>query len=101
MTLVCVSNWFTHIIASQMWLLGRLLPVMIGESVPGDDTHWICFIDLLRILCISSAFEITEDAISVLTLLIENYLFQYNHLYPNSITPKCHILLHLPDQIRR
>lgn len=74
---------------------------MVGELVPEDDPHWICYLDLLRILCMVTAFEITEDAVETLTLLVQNYLFQYNSLYPNSITHKLHSLLHLPDQIRR
>ena len=73
-----------------MWLLGRLLPLM---CVPEDDAHWICFINILRILCIATAFEITPDAVSMLQMLIEDYLYQFNMLYPNSITPKLHYLL--------
>jgi len=86
--------------ASQIWLLGRLLPLMVGDYVPEDDAHWICFINILRILCIATAFEITPDAISVLQMLIEDYLYQFNILYPNSITPKLHYMLHLPRQIQ-
>ena len=82
-----------------MWLLGRLLPLMVGDSVPEYDIHWISFINLLRILTIATAFEVTEDDVSVLTLLVEDYLKQFNHLYPDSITPKMHYLLHLPQQI--
>ena len=75
-----------------MWLLGRLLPLMTGDHVPEDDKHWIC---LLRILTIATAFELTKDSVSALTLLVD-YLQQFNQLYPNSITPKIHYLLHLP-----
>ena len=84
-----------------MWLLGRLLPLMVGSYVPEDDAHWICFLNSLRILCIATAFEITEDAIAVLSMLIEDYLHQFNELYPNSVTPKMHYLLHLPCQIEQ
>ena len=84
-----------------MWLLRRLLPLMVGDLVPDDDPHWICFVDLLRILCIATAVEITEDAIDVLSMLVESYLYQYNVLYPDSVTHKLHFLLHFPDQIRR
>lgn len=74
---------------------------MIGDHVPENDDHWMCYVDLLRIMCIATAVEITEDSIEMLTLLIENYLFQFNDLYPDSITPKMHYLLHLPNQIKR
>lgn len=84
-----------------MWLLGRLLPLMVGQHIPEDDNHWMCFVNLLRILTISTAVEVTEDAVATLNLLIEDYLQQFNTLYVNSITPKMHYLLHLPDQILR
>ena len=58
-----------------------------------------CFINLLRILTIATAFEITKDNVSILTLLVEDYLQQFNQLYPASITPKMHYMLHLPQQI--
>lgn len=93
-----LSVMINFIIASQMWLLGRLLPLMVGDFVPDDDPHWLCFVDLLRILCIVTA---AEDAIGLLSFLTESYLFQYNTLYPDSVTYKLHILLHLSDQIRR
>lgn len=88
------------IAASQMWLLGQLLPLMIGEQVTEEDPHWVCYINLLRILCIVTAVEITEDAISILQMLIEDYLDQFTSLYPNSITYKIHSLIHLPRQIK-
>ena len=72
----------------------------MGEYVPEKDTHWICYVNLLRILCIATAVEVTDSAVSMLTLLIEDYLFLFNNLYPNSITPKMHYLLHLPNQIK-
>ena len=87
-------------LASQMWLLGRLLPLMVGEHVPTDDTHWICYLNLLRILCITTAVEITPDATLVLQQLIEDYLYQFNSLYPLSMTYKMHFFLHFPKQIQ-
>lgn len=94
-------NTIVMLAAAQMWLLGRLLPLMVGKYVAEDDRHWICFTNLLRILTISTAFEVTEDDVSILTLLVEDYLQQFNELYPNSITPKMHYLLHLPEQVLR
>lgn len=84
-----------------MWLLGRLLPIMVGDLVPEDDNHWQCYIDLLRIMSIVTAVEVTENSINILTMLIECYLSTFNALFPDSITPKMHYLLHLPDQIKK
>ena len=83
-----------------MWLLGRLLPLMVGKYVPDDDTHWRCYVQLLRILCIATAVEVTDDTASLLSLLIQDYLVTFNSLYPDSITPKLHYLLHLPRQMQ-
>lgn len=60
----------TNIAASQMWLLGRLLPLIMGKYVPDDDAHWRCYIQLLRILTISTATEVTEDTVSTISFLI-------------------------------
>lgn len=79
-----------------MWLLGRLLPLIVGKYIPNDDAHWRCYVQLLRILTISTAIEVTEDTVSNLSLCIQDYLVTFNSLYPDSITPKLHYLLHLP-----
>ena len=88
-------------VASQMWLLGRLLPLIIGEYVPNDDSHWKCYAELLAILVLSTAVEVPFEVVDELRMMVENYLFSYNSLYPNSMTPKMHYLLHLPEQIRQ
>ena len=45
--------------------------------------------------------EVPPEMIDDLGMAIENYLFHYNGLYPDSMTPKMHYLLHLPEQIKR
>jgi hypothetical protein len=73
---------------------------MVGKYVPSDDAHWKGYMQLLRILTISTAIEVTEDTISILSLLVRDYLVTFNSLYPDSITPKLHYLLHLPRQMQ-
>lgn len=87
--------------ASQMWLLGRLLPLMVGVQVPDGDSHWLCFMELLMIAVLSTAVEVTDDTAHGLMVIIESYLFHFNKLYPDSMTPKMHYLLHLPEQMRQ
>ena len=86
-------------VASQMWLLGRMLPLMVGRYIPEDDLHWKSYLDLLRILTLATAVEMTQETISLMSMLVENYLTRYNTLYPNSMTPKLHYLVHLPEQM--
>ena len=82
-----------------MWLLGRLLPLIAGKYVPSDDVHWRCYLQLLRILTISTAIEVTDETVVILSLLIRDYLVAFKSLYPNSFTPKLHYLLHLALQM--
>ena len=89
------------IVASQNWLLGRLLPLMVGSYVPDGDSHWECYMQLLSIMVLVTAVEVTLDSVSELTMLVQDYLHAFNSLYPNKITPKMHYLLHLPDQMRK
>ena len=83
------------LLASQIWLLGHLLPVILGKYVRDDDVHWKCYMQLLRVLTISTATEVTENTVATLSFLIQDYLATFNSLYPDSITPKLHYLLYL------
>lgn len=82
-----------------MWPCGRLLPLMVGDCIPEKDCHWQCFVNLLRILCVGTAVEITPEAIDILQILIDDYLWQFNRLKPSSMTHKMHYSLHFPSQI--
>ena len=72
---------------------------MVGRYIPEDDLHWKSYLDLLRILTLATAVEVTQETISLMSMLVENYLTRYNTLYPNSMTPKLHYLVHLPEQM--
>ena len=45
-------NLYLHMypIASQMWTLSRLLPVMVGKYISEDDDNWLHFLQLLDIM---------------------------------------------------
>lgn len=88
-------------VASQMMTLVRLLPFIIGKYVETDNDHWECFLALWDICSIASAFEVTEDDATHLAWLVEVYLESFTSLYGESITPKMHYLVHLPQQIIR
>jgi hypothetical protein len=73
---------------------------MIGKHVPESDKHWKCYIQLLRVVTHATAVEMTEVTASTMTLLVQEYLRQYNQLYPGSMVPKLHYLIHLPQQMK-
>ena len=83
--------------ASQMWLLGRILPLIIGEHVPEDDEHWMLFLQLMDIVDILFAPSISEDYAVYVDTLIHDHHHEFCHLYKDaSIIPKMHFMVHMP-----
>ena len=56
---------------SQMWLLARLLPIMIGSKVQDDDERWGDLVLLLEIADVLMALEITEDEVYLLSAMFQ------------------------------
>ena len=48
-------------VASQMWLLARLLPAMAGSKIPEGDEHWKNFLLMLEVTDYLLAPRFTED----------------------------------------
>ena len=95
-------NYHTHIFtaASQMWLLARLLPIMIGSRVTEDSECWANFVLLLDIADLLLAPESSEDEASLLSAMISDHHKEFVRLYPAaSVTPKFHYLVHMPRLI--
>lgn len=61
-------------LASQMWTLGRLLPVIIGHLVPDDDPHWMHFLHLLDIQDLLFTPQVSPSTPAYLQVLIEEFL---------------------------
>lgn len=93
----CATNMTFYYAASQMWLLGRLLPILIGSTVPHHNEKWQNYLILLDILDLLFAKRITEDTPGILHELITEHHTNFRQLYPDeSITPKMHFLIHTP-----
>ena len=74
--------------------------MMVGHKVPEDDDYFQNFLDLLAILDLLLAPEITEDLVAHLSVLISDHHQQFKELYPHaSIIPKMHYLVHTPRLI--
>lgn len=79
-----------------MRLLSRLLPYVIGSSVPTSDEYWKNFLLLLEIADFLLAPQATEDEVAHLQTLIEEHHSKFVQLYPSSsVTPKMHSLIHM------
>ena len=83
-----------------MWLLGRLLPYMIGAHVPEDDPNWLNYCLMLSIVDLLMAPVITEDEVGELTVLIQEHHTEFVQLYSaDSVIPKHHFMIHMPRLI--
>ena len=86
--------------ASQMWLLARIFPLLVGDLIPRDNPHWDCFLKLLEICDVCTAPVLSADTAAYLELLVEEHHSQFVLLYPgNSVIPKLHFLIHFARQI--
>lgn len=84
------------ILASQMWLLGRLLPCMIGGNIPQNDEKWQNLLLLLQIVDILFAPVISLDEVAYLQILVKQHHETFARLYPEkSIIPKMHYMIHM------
>lgn len=80
-----------------MWLMGRLLPILVGSCIPDDDLKWKNYLLLLDIVDILFSRRITDDMPGVLHDYIREHHTSFTELYPTeSVTPKMHFLVHTP-----
>ena len=101
---LCFGSSADHnvILASQMWCLGRFLPLMMGSHIPRDDEKWGLFLNLLEIVDIVFADAVTLDKAAYLRDLITDHHTSFTQLYPNSsVIPKVHYILHYPRTMVR
>ena len=75
--------------ASQMLLLLRILPFLVGDKIPEGDSYWECFLCLRKLLDIVLS-PITSDNLCV-------HHTRFISLYGSGrYIPKLHFLIHYP-----
>jgi len=83
-----------------MWLLGRVLPLVIGDLVPEDDEMWHNFLLMMEIVDRLFSSRVSEDTAVYLGVLIDEHHTAFTSLYPNeSVIPKMHFMVHMPRLI--
>ena len=83
-----------------MWLLGRILPIVIGNFVPDGDDHWNLYLQMMDIVDILFSPTVTEEYASYLAILINDHHTEFCNLYPeSSVIPKQHFFVHMPRLI--
>ena len=88
------------ILASQMWLLGRVLPLVIGDWVPDDDSHWLLYLSLMEIVDLVFSPKLSQDHVAYISSLISDHHHDFCRLYPDHhIIPKMHFMVHIPRLI--
>ena len=86
--------------ASQLCLLSRVFPLLIGDCVPANLPQWQCYLVLLKIVDIALCPIASESMCGILKTLIEEHHTLFLTAFPgNSVLPKMHYMLHYPEQI--
>lgn len=89
-------------IAAQMWLLGRILPILVGEMVDVGDEKWENFLQLMEIVDLLFAPLSNQDDVAYLARVIEEHHLEFARLYPSSsVIPKMHFMVHMPRLMLR
>ena len=102
MFLIVQYHYVSHFLASEMWCLARLLPLMVGDFVNEDDDKWQLFLDLITIVDYVFAPTTNTDIIAYVRLLIGDHLTRFRELYPScSIIPKQHYMVHIPQWMEK
>jgi hypothetical protein len=84
-----------------MWCLARVLPLLIGDLIPEDDSNWQNFLLLLQIEEILFGPTTSPELAAYLSVLVGEYLESFSKLYARRIIPKQHYMVHYPRQIVR
>ena len=83
------------ILASQMWCLGRYLPLIIGDKVPIGHLYWDNYLSHLEIMDEVFAPITSSARCDYLAMMIEDFLVDFKELYPERpLTPKMRIFQH-------
>ena len=86
--------------ASQMIVLIRNLPFLIGYHIPENDQHWKCFLLLRKLIDIVMCPKVHTGLCATLKFLIKEHHSLYLSLYGSeSCPPKLHLITHYPEQM--
>ena len=91
-----LCTWL-HFSASQVRLLGCIMPLIVGEHIPEDDEGWILFLKLMDIVDILFAPRMSEDYAVYVDTVINDHHNEFSKLYQDSsIIPNMHFMVHMP-----
>ena len=85
--------------AVEKWCLFRFLPILVGHFIPEGDQNWELYLTCQEIVDIILAPTVKKSSLLHPALTINGFLQDLKELYPGSITPKVHFLVHYPRLI--
>jgi len=88
-------------IASQVWLLSRSLFTIIGDRIPLQDEHRLCFQEQLRLFREILYPEINLPSLDAIRDDLETHHIMFTMLYQIPISPKMHFNIHSATEILR
>ena len=95
-----VKNKHLKMKAASALTMVYILPFIISGLIPSGNEYYEHFIKLVRISMLTFSPFCDVTTAGVLEVLIESFCTKFLTLYnEESITPKFHFLIHLPDQI--
>ena len=96
-----VQNKFIKMSVSEAHTCIKNIGVLLGKFISFDNEHWKLIIYLTEILQIVTSRVVAEGLSDYLGSVINGYLFLRNKLFPESLKPKHHILVHYPRIMNR
>lgn len=85
----------------ENWTLIRLIPLMIGKSIPETEKAWQLLMDLKDIVELVVSPKFSEDSLCYLETKISDHRNLFTEVFPNEkLKPKHHFLEHYPSLIR-
>lgn len=89
-----INQKFLHMSASETFCFLRIITLLIGDKVPEDDQFWNLLISLKSLTEIIFSKKFYKKSHLILQLMIFEYLELLNQLFPKSLKPKHHFLIH-------
>ena len=79
-----------------MWLLGRVLPILVGDYIDEDDEYWKLFLQLMDIVDILFSFRVSDEHVAYVAALIHDHHHEFRRIYPTcNVIPKMHFMVHM------
>lgn len=91
-----LKNFSLGLSASETFCFLRVLPLLIGDFIPIDDPYWELMIRLRHLIELLYSPRYCENTPFYIKDVISEYLQLLQTLFPNSMKPKHHYLLHYP-----